>query len=183
MNTRNLFFTLYATIILFFVTACGGSGGSDSVEPEPSAANDTATVSATDQTVIASQPSPSYDSDVKLLSESAETSMQLYVENGFTFDSNKTIAVYIAVNDSTGNPAANTLIKTYSVPLATESWDDLRTEDMSLLRVGKTNLQGVLDMQIDATPDVEKLLVVVSTIGIANKAILEIIDGRVNYQF
>ncbi|QIZ76359.1 hypothetical protein [Ferrimonas lipolytica] len=188
----NNYFTRYHVLIgasILLLSACGGGGGSGSDPSEVDAGVTTPPVTAPPTTPppaedpTTPEPDNSYEPDSERLTNEAESSSELYAAPDFNFDLTRQVNVFLSANDALGEPLTDTIIKMYAVPNNIEAVEDLTAEDSQLIFIGMTNDNGVIDRIVELTPTIQKVMVVVATLGIDNKALLNINEDSLSHHF
>jgi hypothetical protein len=100
----------------------------------------------------------------------------LSAPNGFMFDMTSTVLVEIAVIGMNGVPSPNTTINVYSD-------DNFDNNPTRLITSGLTDGSGLFKRNIAVPARINKLIIEVSTIGIANVAHVPIIRNVAEYTF
>lgn len=172
-NRKSLLLVMMTCTISLF--GCGGGGGGES---NPAT---TATVTQPVTTVVATTPVTTvvvpvvdYTPDSDKLALEAETSLDLFVETDFNFNSFREIGLDINVQSFEGKYIADSLVYISSLPDGIVELDDERMSERSLIAVTKTDGNGHSLVRFETPQVVNNLLIEIRSLGVNNKHIVDI---------
>ncbi len=171
-----------AFVILSFwglMSACGGGGGgsSEAATSAPSAQLATTDTQTNTDNSAGSSSTVSvvdYSPDGAKLNNEAETSLDLYVESDFNFDSYRQITLDIDLQSLNGENIADSLVYISAIASGVVALDDPKVYEKSLITVLKTDSDGSGLITFEAPQVVDNLLIEINSLGIHNKHIVDI---------
>lgn len=160
--------TSFVASVVFSLAGCGGGGGGGGFESAPP---------APETTQIQEEPV------VETINEEAETSRDLRVASDFMFSNYQAVELDLSAQDPNGNILANKQLAVYSVPSDVETWTDEDQSKAELLLKGRSDDMGNFERTIEVPGHISQLLVQLSYIGMENKVLVPITEGKVTYLF
>ncbi|MBL4900536.1 MAG: hypothetical protein JKX76_13045 [Colwellia sp.] len=162
-------------IFTMLIVSCGGGGGDASVTETPNTATDT-----TSKVELKKDYTP----DSAKLAIMAQSSIDLYVEPNFNFNSHQKVIFNINVTNSEGEPMTNKVLSISSIYHEVEAYDDPRLQEKALLAMTKTDNDGQVYLTLEIPQSISNILLELNAVGIENEVIRLIDDsGVVMYHF
>jgi len=171
--------TYWLVIPMLTLNACGGSSNDsdNDLQPEP----EPVTEIETKEHII--ELGSDYSPDDAKLTADANNSSELYVDAQFNFEKSSSLALDLSAISPEGKALKYTFIRVYSVPDSVTQWLDEDYEQAQLLASGQTDGQGHFKRSLEFPVQPKQLLLVLNTMSINNKALVQIEGGTLEYLF
>jgi len=166
------------SLIVICLAGCGGGGegGGNSSQVASATLAPIVTTAEAEVSIVELVPEivVDYSPNPEKLSNTAETSAELYAESNFNFDSFKNVTFDINAIDNLDQPMSNVMLSISVIDADITQWDDPKLQDKSLITKVFTDGNGQVNITLEIAKSVSKVLLELNTLGVENDVILNV---------